>query len=232
VDDLPARVLLAGSAAPGEPMKYLHAPSMKRLSIAVSLAASMWACEGSNLRSPTAPTLALSATYTLSGVVTEEVTPTGQAPVSGARVQVSRPHLLPATTDTRGSYRIDGVDDGPVSVEVSALDYETVNRDVTIDGDTRLDIQVIRRTTYTLSGVVSEMTPTGQVPLEGVEVEENYHHAAVRTDPNGFYSFAGYPSGLGPSVGFSISFSSEGYQTATFRPTINGDTRLDVQLVR
>ena len=117
---------------------------MKRLFIALSLAASMWACEGSNVRSPTAPTWPLAAVYTLSGVVSE-VTSTGQPPVLGATVQVSKPPLLPATTDRSGSYRIDGVYAGPVSVTVSALEYETVSRDVTIDGDTRLDIQLVRR---------------------------------------------------------------------------------------
>ena len=50
---------------------------LKHLSIAVSLAASMWACDGSDLRSPTAPPAFLpAATYTLSGVVTA-VMPTG-----------------------------------------------------------------------------------------------------------------------------------------------------------
>lgn len=196
---------------------------MKRLSVAVSLAASMWACDGSN-PSPTEPPR---ATYTLSGVVSG-VTPTGQAPIEGARVEVSNPRLA-ATTDKSGSYRIDGVYAGPTSVRVSEFTYETVSRDVTIDGDTRLDIQVIQRATYTLSGVVSEVTPNGLAPVEGVEVWESYFHAPDTTDANGFYSFTG-PYGTG--ISNSVQFTKEGYQTAMSDVTINGNTRLDIQLVR
>jgi len=197
---------------------------MKRLTIAVSVAASMWACDGSSPTSPTAPPL---ARYTLSGVVSE-VTPTGQAPVQGARVESSNPRRA-ATTDQTGSYRIDGVYAGPNSVRVSTEAHETVSRDVTIAGDTRLDIQVIQRATYTLSGVVSEMTSTGQVPVEGVQVDEGYFHAQVKTDTNGFYSFTGP---YGTDIRNFVLFTKEGYLTATSEVAINGNTRLDVQLVR
>jgi len=197
---------------------------MKRLFIALSLAASMWACNG---RTPTSLTEPPLVTYTLSGVVFE-VTPTVQAPVEGARVEVSNPRLI-ATTDESGSYRIAGVYAGLNSVRVSTEAYETVSRVVTIDGDTRLDIQVARRPTYTLSGVVTEVTPTGLAPVEGVTVDETYFHAQTKTDTNGFYSFTGYPD---PSDGFMVRFTKEGYRIATSGVTINGNTRLDIQLVR
>lgn len=122
---------------------------MKRLSVTVSLAILMWACGGcSRSSSPTSPSAltapaAPRATYTLSGVVSE-VTPTGPAPVEGARVEEWNLHLV-ATTDTNGFYSISGLYAGLTSVWVSTEGYETVRRDVTIDGDTRLDIQLVRR---------------------------------------------------------------------------------------
>lgn len=198
---------------------------MKRLSIAVSLAASLWACADGKPASPTEPPR---ATYTLSGVVSE-VTPTGQALVEGARVEVSNPNLA-ATTDISGSYRIDGVYAGPISVRVSTGGYETVIRDVTINGDTRLDIQLVRRPPYTLFGVVSELTSTGQVHVEGVTVLEIYSRAEVMTDTNGFYSLTGFRAGDRAY----LVFSKEGYQNVESDMTLTliGDTRLDVQLVR
>jgi hypothetical protein len=213
-------------------MKHRYPPSMKRLSIAVSLAASMWACDGSSLRSPTEPPrfapAAPLATYTLSGVVTE-VRETGLWPAEGARVEVSHGRLE-ATTDEVGSYRIVGVAAGPTSVTVSTWSgYETVSVDVTIDGDTRLDIELFQRGTYTVSGVVTEVTPTGQAPVEDVEVWESYYHAVATTDAKGSYSFTGPLGG----VSDTFHFAKEGYQAVTIGDvTIHGDTRLDVQLVR
>lgn len=200
---------------------------MKRLSIAVSLAASMWACDGSNSTSPTSPPdpVPPSATYTLSGVVSL-VTPAGQAPSEGARVELS--NGLAATTDQSGAYRVYGVHAGPTSVRVSAYACDPVSRDVTIDGDTRLDVQVAYRATYSLSGVVSEMTPNGLAPVEGVKVYDSYFHAEAATDKNGFYKFEGPFGGLSDSFGFT----KEDYQTVSRDVTINSNTQLDVQLVR
>jgi len=201
---------------------------MKRLSLAVSLAASMWACDGSTPTSPTDPpsTTPPRATYTLSGVVTL-VTPEGQAPSEGARVELSNPRQA-ATTDKSGFYRFVGISGGPTSVKVSAYACDPVSRDVTIDGDTRLDVQVAYRSTFTLSGVVSEVTPNGLAPVEGVKVYDSYFHAETTTDTNGVYRFEGPFGGLSDSFGFT----KEGYQTATRDVTINGNTRLDVQLAR
>ena len=200
---------------------------MKHLSVAVSLTALMWACDGNN-PSPTQPPLSMppAATNTLSGVVTV-VTPAGQAPSEGARVELS--NGLAATTDMGGSYRFDRVHAGPTSVRVSAYACDPVTRDVTIEGDTRLDVQVAFRATYTLSGVVSEATPNGLIPIEGVEVSDSYFHASARTNRNGFYSFTG-PFGSG--ISYSFYFAKKGYQEAERAVTINGDTRLDIQLVR
>ena len=80
---------------------------MKRLSFAVSLATSMWACDGSNPSlSPTSPSVpaGLGPSYTLSGVVFA-VTPTGLAPVEGVRVEEANLRKR-ATTDQSGFYSV------------------------------------------------------------------------------------------------------------------------------
>jgi len=86
--------------------------------------------------------------------------------------------------------------------------------------------------TYTLSGVITEATETGPVPIENAEVwrvdEEQSgwdHHA---TDKNGFYQLHGLSSGSRET-----SFSKAGYQSVDLRDVpVNGDTRFDAQLVR
>jgi len=58
-------------------------------------------------------------------------------------------------------------------------------------------------TYYTLSGVVSELTPTGQVPAEDVELYcdscgSPVGHWFTSTDANGFYSFSWAQNGVHP----------------------------------
>jgi hypothetical protein len=113
------------------------------------------------------------------------------------------------------------------TVTASKEGYQAVTRVLTLNGDTRLDIEVVRRATYTLSGVVSEETPTGRVPLEGVHVEESNFHAGSITYGNGLYSISGLHAGVSP-----LWVSKEGYQNQIRNVAIDGDTRLDIQLVR
>jgi hypothetical protein len=96
----------------------------------------------------------------------------------------------------------------------------------------------------TLSGVVFEITQGAAVPIEAVAVycelcgEET--HTWAYTDKKGFYSFKGI---WGNSL--SIQVGKDGYTDSPGPPntgfpsgpgwryvTINGDTRLDIQLVR
>jgi hypothetical protein len=86
--------------------------------------------------------------------------------------------------------------------------------------------------TYTLSGVITEVTATGLVPLENAEVsrlnEEQGGWDYDTTDKNGFYQLQGLSDGSRET-----SFSKEGYQTIRqANVPIHGDTRIDVQLVR
>ena len=85
--------------------------------------------------------------------------------------------------------------------------------------------------TYTLSGVVTESTATGLVPIENAEVwrldEEQSGWDHNTTDKNGFYQIHGLSDGSQPAT-----FSKEGYQKIDQNVPVHGDTRFDVQLLR
>ena len=92
--------------------------------------------------------------------------------------------------------------------------------------------------TYTVSGVVFELTPTGRLPVEGALVEDvscdplhtscsNVVQTAT-TDLNGFYRL----SGLSGSQVHFLWLSKEGYRAGEQFATFVTDTRLDIELVR
>jgi len=98
---------------------------------------------------------------------------------------------------------------------------------------------------YTLSGVVFELTATGQTPIEGVDVYcelcRAETHSWARTDSNGFYRFTGVWTTS--DVRTSLWFGKKGYADPPGTPPVfgepgwrlvlvSGDTRFDVQLVR
>ena len=91
--------------------------------------------------------------------------------------------------------------------------------------------------TYTLSGVISEVTPSGRVPIEGVLVEVvscDAHDRAcapvqsATTDPNGSYRLPEFPA----SQARWVWLSKNGYRADELSVTITTDTRLDVDLAR
>jgi carboxypeptidase family protein len=81
--------------------------------------------------------------------------------------------------------------------------------------------------TYTLSGVVFELTPSGVMPIEGVQVEEYDRHQFATTDANGFYRISGVSAGR-----IGVGFEREGYQSSRSTVAVNGDTRFDIQAIR
>jgi hypothetical protein len=105
----------------------------------------------------------------------------------------------------------------------------------------------------TLSGVVYEMTPAGRVPIQGVSFYSSETAAGV-TDINGAFKVKPVwvcPCEWAPSVEANvtaIAFSKTGYEDPAGLPKslfvftggsdgfrevkIEGDTRLDVELVR
>jgi len=124
---------------------------MKRHSIALILALSMFACT----TSPTSPKALLragppgpAASYIVSGMVTAA----GRGPIEGVQVASDYPAwttnagTLMTTTDRDGLYRLT-VDAGVRSITLTSPGYITDLRSLTISGDTRFDIEIIQNTT-------------------------------------------------------------------------------------
>ena len=80
--------------------------------------------------------------------------------------------------------------------------------------------------TYTLSGVVTEMTAIGLAPVEGAKVVDASGRSAA-TDRDGSYSISGLPASSR-----TISVTRYGYLTGTTTITMTGDTELDIRLER
>ena len=98
---------------------------------------------------------------------------------------------------------------------------------------------------YILSGVVFEVTTTGQTPIASAEVYCELcgadTHSGALTDANGIYSFNGVWVTSG--VPIPVWFGKEGYtdppgvpplfnQSGWRQVMVSGDTQYDVQIVR
>jgi hypothetical protein len=86
-------------------------------------------------------------TFTLYGVVTEQ-TSSGPVPLTDAavyRLNEEGTGWQSGTTDASGSYAIHGLANGSRQVAVIKEGYETVDRSVPVNGDTRFDAQLARR---------------------------------------------------------------------------------------
>ena len=83
--------------------------------------------------------------------------------------------------------------------------------------------------TPTLFGILTELTPSGPVPLSGVQVWRRVTTGGrfTATDKDGLYSMPGLIDGTD-----TVLMSKDGYQSHSQTLTTNGDTRFDVQLVR
>jgi hypothetical protein len=96
--------------------------------------------------------------------------------------------------------------------------------------------------TYTLSGVVSEVTAAGNVAAEGVELYCDScgspdGHTFTSSDANGFYSFAWARNGVHPLLVWKAGFVVVGPSGAVseggaVNATVDGDTRLDIKIAR
>jgi hypothetical protein len=125
---------------------------MNRLFVVATLAVLTAMCGGGTSVSPTSPSASVAPTpsapvspiaFTLSGVVFE-VTATGTTPVRGVQVEEYDRHTS-ATTDADGVYRISGVSGGRIFVGFDKEGYQSNRSSVTVNGDTRFDIEAIRR---------------------------------------------------------------------------------------
>ena len=202
--------------------------SITRLSaaIAVALAVFTVAC-GEAPASPAAPSIQ----NRLVGTVTDS---TANGPLEGAVIT----HLASsrsATTDHTGAYSIEPLPTGFAAFTVARSGYHTVTRSAEISGETRLDLQLARREPLgpsALWGVVYERTPSGELPVAGVHVEDSNTHLSTKTDAEGRYrlDFA-FMGGLFDSF-VRLYVAKEGYQTISLEMGVVGDTRLDLEIVR
>lgn len=197
----------------------------------VSLAILSFGCDGNTHALPTRPDA--HPTYTLSGTVSVQG-PTGLAPVASARLTAGASGLS-ATTDANGRYTFVNLF-GDYALTITKEGFVVTVQSVTVNRDMQLDILVAQVPTYTLWGVVSEITSTGEVPLSDVEVYWSEYKGTM-TDAKGEYRIDGMFGGTQP-----IWIEKDGYTFAIDIPhrlgepwrdvSVIGDTRFDVQLVR
>lgn len=199
-------------------------------------------------------------TYTLTGVVSG-LTPAGLVPLAGVSVQADL--YMIGVTDANGVYTLTGLPAvSGIVVTTWKPSYVNQTRTVALGGETRLDFQLARLATFTLSGVVSEMTSTGPAPVEGVQIDDwscdpafpgnrprnpsdgclyGLPHSAT-TDSNGRYSMSGvYATVANSATQNFVCATKAGYQGNmpgsecggySTTVTVDGDTRFAIQLVR
>jgi|SRR6185503_9524256 len=230
---------------------------MSRRSVVMTLALMVSACGGGyGPAAPTSPAVARppDPTFTVFGVVVGQ----GSAPVEGAQVRVASQS---GTTDGSGYYSLTGVPGSYGGVSAVKAGYAAARKILTVNGDMRVDFELGPRVAiYTLSGVVSEKTSAGLVPIEGALVEEYSCEDAppsppffvngctvliyqtTTTDKKGAYRFSGLYGGTRNSIGASKDGfedplspnlpESPDYPDTIRKVTINGDTHYEIQLVR
>ena len=115
------------------------------------------------------------------------------------------------------------------------IDYGHSNPGTLVDVEVAGQTLVVTQTslfppgTPTLSGVVTEMTRTGAVPVAGVFVSRlvpaGWQDGV--TDQRGVYRISGLIDGTS-----EVAVGKEGYQHESRQVAINGDTQFHIQLVR
>lgn len=90
---------------------------------------------------------------------------------------------------------------------------------------------VVASSTYSVSGVISEIIQTGVAPLAGAQVIENTSGRTATTNAQGFYSIAGVDS----AASNSLTVSNPGYKSETRPirvPSTAVGVNFDIQIVR
>ena len=80
---------------------------------------------------------------------------------------------------------------------------------------------------FTVSGIITELTPDGEAPLEGVQIYESGTGTSVLTDATGAYRLAGLRR-----ASFALSMIKPGYDTITTQVTTTSDIQIDRRLTR
>jgi hypothetical protein len=115
--------------------------------------------------------------------------------------------------------------------------YEAASASVQVSGDTRLDVRLVKRrpvpASVSVSGIVYEQVGADRAPLAGAVVENSYSHTSTTTDALGRYRLEFTPAELGNTDGFARIYATrEGFVPSFREIVVEGDTRLDIELVR
>ena len=192
--------------------------------------------------SPSAPS---PGQFKLTGTVQLQ-TPDGLVPAAGITIQETSLHRN-VVTDSRGRYTLYGLTAGVAHVRISYYIFDPIDRDVPIESDTVSDFQLaISRRLVTLSGRITEITSTGQVPVSGVNVDVpfcppvTHEFKGAQTDADGNYRIDALCEGTVTVFVYKAGYDYTSpntplcdVDTAECRwLTIAGDTRFDQVLVR
>lgn len=220
---------------------------LSALSILLLLVVVSACSPSSNPLLPTPAPAGPAAPFVISGIVFG-VNAGARAPLPGAIVETA--DLGETVTDADGRYELHGVTRvRSLLVTVRKAGYVPVGVTVALTNDIHVDFTLLGTISYTLSGVVSDETPNGAVPAEGVLIFIQSCQdpprclvnvqASVTTDASGAYRFAGLFGGQN-SAAIWLSRNGHDLQDTPPEPTpcdgcfriltIEGDTRLDILL--
>lgn len=173
--------------------------------------------------SPAAPTPPPTPTFVLTGTVME-VRAAARTPATNVPVEISPTHRT--VTDSSGTFSISGLVEGTYELRVTSPWHEPVSATVQIRGATRIDLEILPRPVYAVSGIVCEDTENGPIPVSGVFVNNSEIHSSFTTDANGAYRVFAL---RGEAY---ISFDKSGYVSQGRSIAMESDVLLDVKLVR
>jgi len=191
-----------------------------RLILVAAIIALSAACGSS--ASPAAPT-PLRPTFALTGTVVEARGDV-RTPARNIPVEISPTHRT--VTGSDGSFSIRGLAAGTYELQVRGEFYEPLITTVRIEGDTRIDLEIVPLPVYAVSGIVYEDIGNGQVPVPGVLVNNSDIHSSATTDASGAYRVFALRGTA------AISFTKAGYVGQGYSLVMERDVPLDVKLVR
>ncbi len=157
----------------------------------------------------------------LQGTVTDAATGTA---IAGATVTVSSAAGASTQTSADGSYRLERLEPGVVTVSVSRADYESASASLTLEAGAAavlsVALQPVTEPQFALSGTIASST-TGN-PIQGATVTiSGAADASATTDAAGAYAIDGLIPG---DVIFTVTAS--GFQSASTSTTTQDGQRL------
>ena len=168
----------------------------------------------------------------------------GAQPVAGAVVQEIR-SFISTMTDFEGRYRISGLRAGSTSVRTTKPGFTAITSSIEIDADAQLDLSLVPVVPFVISGVVFELTPSGKVPVEDVQLYcdscgSPIGHTFTATDAEGRYHFdwsiAGTHVLLVSKAGYRLVYPDDDdgpdVDYEFVQVAVSGDTNVDIEVLR